>query len=145
MFQSKILHITAYTILVAATVFLLFIAWLIIWPVEPGTEIKSITLPDVVVAGEQVEATVEYCKTVSGPAISTYTLETEGGLAFYTAPIESNRPVGCDNAVIQVLIPESAPEGTAHYDVDVQRQYNPFHSDTISASSNQFTIVKGTS
>jgi hypothetical protein len=142
MFQSKILHIAAYAIIATATAFLLFIAWLIIWPVSPGTEIKSIVLPDVVTAGEIVDAEVEYCKTVNGPAVSTYTLETESGLAFYTAPIESNRPTGCDKAIIQVQIPSTAPAGKARYEVDVQRQYNPIHSDTISAESNQFTITE---
>jgi hypothetical protein len=142
MFQSKILHITAYAILATATVFMIFVAWLVIWPVSPGTEIKSIVVPDVVTAGEMVNAEVEYCKTINGPAVSTYTLETESGLAFYTAPIESNRPIGCDRAVIQVSIPESAPAGTAIYEVDVRRQYNPFHSDTISAESNQFLIIR---
>lgn len=140
-FQSKILHITAYTIIAAATVVMLFLAWLIIWPVQPGTEIKNITVPEVVTQGQLVDAEINYCKTVSGPAVSTYTLETEGGLAFYSAPIESNRPTGCDTAIVQILIPENAPTGYAHYDVDVQRQYNPFHSDTINATSNEFTIV----
>ena len=97
-------------------------------------------MPDTVVAGTLVEATVEYCKTTPGPATSTYTLITEGELAFYAAPIESNRPTGCDTAIIQVEIPASAPAGTARYDVDVQREYNPVHSDTVSASSNEFLI-----
>jgi hypothetical protein len=142
MFQSKVLHITAYAILATATVFMLFIGWLVIWPVSPGTEIKNITVPEVVTAGETVDAEVTYCKTVSGPAVSTYTLETEGGLAFYTAPIESNRPIGCDTTIVQIMIPENAPAGLAHYEVDVQRQYNPVHSDTVNATSNEFTIVK---
>jgi hypothetical protein len=142
MFQSKILHVTAYAIIATATVFMLFIGWLVIWPVSPGTEIKSIILPDVVTTGEAVDAKVNYCKTVNGPAVSTYTLVTKDGLAFYTAPIESNRPIGCDVAIVRVLIPENAPPGEAHYDIDVRRQYNPFHSDTISATSNQFIIVE---
>ncbi len=142
-FQSKILHITAYAILITATVLMLFISWLVIWPIHPGTEIKNITLPEVVTQGQFVDAEINYCKTVSGPAVSTYTLETEGGLAFYTAaPVESNRPTGCDVAIVQVLIPENAPPGYATYDVDVQRQYNPFHSDTVNATSNEFTIVE---
>jgi hypothetical protein len=141
-FQSKILHVTAYAIIATATIFMLFVAWLVIWPVSPGTEIKNITIPEFVTQGQLIDAEVSYCKTVSGPAVSTYTLETESGLAFYTAPIESNRPVGCDTAIVQILIPESAPPGKAHYDIDVQRQYNPIHSDTINATSNEFTILE---
>ncbi len=139
-FNAKIVQVAAYAIVVAASVFVALIGWLIIYPPTPGTEIKNIGVPEQAVAGEEIDVRITYCKSVPGTATSTFTLVTETQV-FYFPPVESNRPTGCDEAVIPIALPVNVPPGTAHFELDIQREYNPLHSDTISAESDEFEIV----
>lgn len=139
-FSSKILHITAYCIVATAAVFILVVIWMIFYPTGGGSVINSITVPDVVRAGEEVHIVVDYCKTVEGKAESNYTLITESQ-AFYAPPLTTSRPVGCDTATVPIIIPPTAMSGEAHYELDVFRQFNPLNTGVESAKSNTFMII----
>lgn len=135
----KVFDIAAYAVVSAAVFINVILFYWLIFPIDPGTQISELTIPDVVYTGTSVYAEVDYCKTVPGPAVSSYSLVSSEQV-FYFEPIESHRPLGCDNARIQVQIPSEAPVGVAHFELDVLREYNPLHKDVISVKSNEFEI-----
>lgn len=139
-FEYKAVHVAAYSVVIAAMIFVVVMAWLIFYPTGGGSTINSITVPDTVRAGEVVDVRVDYCKTTEGKAESNYSLITENQV-FYSPPIVTSRPVGCDVATLPIMIPESAELGQAHYELDVFRQFNPLNSGVTSGESNTFTIV----
>ena len=136
---KKTLEIAAYSVIAVAWAIAGFVLYLVIFPVQSGTSIENIELPEVVYAGETVTAKIEYCKTVSGKVESTYSLNTVDQV-YYFDPVISNRPLGCDIVGFEVKIPDSAPEGPATYELDVFREYNVLNQETISAKSNEFEI-----
>lgn len=137
--NNKVVNIASYCVIGVATLFVALVLVMILYPIDPGTTINSITLPPEVNAGDTVAAKVDYCKNEPGKAISNYTLVTSNQV-FYLPPIETNRPTGCNVVTIDVTIPEDAPSGKAHYELDVRREYNVLHSDVVYASSNEFKI-----
>lgn len=139
-FENKAVRASAYAVLISAVIFVVVMAWLIFYPVGGGSTVNSITVPDTVTAGEIVHINVDYCKTTEGKAESNYSLVTESQV-FYAPPIVTSRPVGCDIATLELMIPVTAQPGRAHYELDVFRQFNPLNSGITSGRSNDFTIV----
>jgi hypothetical protein len=138
--RKKILDGAAYSVILVAWLIGALVLWSLLVPIDPGTTIESIKVPESVKAGESFTAEISYCKTVGGPVVSTYSLVTSERVVYFD-PVTSNRPVGCDTVGFEVTVPVNTPAGVATYDVDILRQYNFLNSEIISAKSNPFTIT----
>jgi hypothetical protein len=137
---KKMLDGAAYSVIFVAWLIGALVLWNLLIPIDPGTTIESIEVPESVKAGETFTAEISYCKTVSGPVVATYSLVTLDRVVYFD-PVTSNRPVGCDSVGFEVTIPIDTPAGVATYEVDILREYNFLNSEVISAKSDPFTIV----
>ena len=100
-----------------------------------------ITTP-VVYQGNFVHYNNDYCKFMDLPARVTRSFINH--LIFTTPVVGVNRPTGCHDFDIAVLIPSELPPGYYQMEMTYQYEVNPIRTITIKENTEEFVVKEAT-
>lgn len=143
----KILYILSMTVILAAIFALLYLGYMLYWPVKTiefknNGDLEIVNLNKEVRQGEQLEYKISYCRFTDQQAIVTRVIQD--GLIYIMPPIQTNTGIGCQYDKIMSIaeIPKAIPPGKYQMLITVEFKINPLRTITHSLYTEPFTVVK---
>lgn len=140
--MRDILNKTIWATLIMGMGMMLYVIWLIIWPIEAmHVNVQpSIILTPEVRAGETVSFELDYCRFTNVP--STLSRSIRGDNVYHLEPFTTVGKKGCREMVVSVVLPEDITVGTYYILTVNETQVNPLHRIVTPFETQPFTVIK---
>jgi hypothetical protein len=129
-----------YLVLFSTWLLVLYMAYLMLYPITISTVTNYKILNDKVKQGETITYEIDYCKysDIQGQRDRAFIND----IVYTITPDTTNVPTGCHKAVNTINIPRELPPGVYKVRNTISYRINPFRTEQTSFTSNEFEVQK---
>lgn len=140
--MNRLLKIITCAVFTLLSLSIVYIVYLIVFPINVLTVNSAKVLTPTVKAGEALVYELDYCK--SGNYESSVTRSLTDSIVYNFPQVNGNLEGGCHvQPIVAVVIPseEVVPTGTYYLKITVEYDINPLHKETVTFQTDTFEIV----